>query len=70
MNSDFFLTINRQLIAVGRPNSERQYYMAIYSNDSHPVQLFTSYNNPSKADMIEVGKAYAKRLNIIFKEPD
>ena len=70
MNTDFYLTIMSKLehqkeFAIPR----LLYFMVICPITTHnPV--FTSDPHPNKADLIEVGKAYAKRLNIIYREGD
>lgn len=70
MNIDFYLTVLRQPFGAADDLS-RQYYMAIFNITSGQKDpIFTSYLHPSLQNMIEVGKAYAKRLNIIYREGD
>lgn len=74
MNTDFYLTImSKQGTDETGLRYCTLYYMAILN--AHRLAgvttpIFTSYAHPDKEDMITVGKAYAKRLNIIYREGD
>lgn len=71
MNTDFYLTIKSKQ---GTDETGLRYctlyFMAIFNVSAPKDPIFTSYLHPDKEDMITVGKAYAKRLNIIYREGD
>lgn len=69
MNMEFYLTIMRQPYKLGSDDT-RQYYMAIFNVNAPRDPIFTSYLHPDKGSMMCVGKAYAKRLSIIYRECD
>lgn len=70
MNINFFLTVeSRPNYKVGQKHHE--VFVMVICNVNKPMQpIFTSYTHPDKDALVTVGKAYAKRLDIIFKEPE
>ncbi len=74
MYTDFYLTIVvEDETAIADVTREARYQMAIciaYPPNVKAEPIFLSKSHNSKLDLEVVGEAYAKRLNIIYKEPD